>query len=128
MIIFDSNIWIGFYHDEDSLHEKAVSLIKQTREPVCIPEYVLIEVCTVLTSRVNKQLADLFLDRIHISDNMMILPIDKYLFDSIRIFFRSHDFVKLSFTDVALLYLSTFHSIYTFDNKLALAIKKAGRK
>lgn len=124
MIIFDSNIWIGLYHKEDSLHAKAQKLVQQTLSLVAIPEYVLIEVCTVLTTRLQKQVANLFLDRIHSSENMIILPNDQNLFYSIHDFFRATDFRKLSFTDISLLYLSQSHTIYTFDKKLASAIKK----
>lgn len=127
MIILDSNIWIALYHEEDSQHAKAQTLIQKIREPVGIPEYILIEVCTVLTNRLHKSVADLFLDRIQKSENTVILPIEQKLFYELCHFFRTHNFPKLSFIDSCLVYFSQFHTIHTFDKKLASAIQKQVR-
>lgn len=128
MIIFDSNIWIGFYNTDDTLNHRAENLFKATREPVSIPEYIFIETCSVLKQRAGKKVADTFLDHIETSENVLFLSIGEQLFFEIRNFFRQEKHAGLSFTDVSLLYLSRFYTIHTFDKKLVSAIKKAGRK
>lgn len=127
MILFDSNVWIAFYSKNDSLHEAAEKIFTSTTDRVGIPEYILVETCSVLKQRVGKTTVDEFLDQLEISTRAIIIPIDESLFFSIRHYFRQEEHKGLSFTDVSLLYLAHVHTIVTFDKQLASAIKKAGR-
>ena len=124
MIIFDSNIWIAFYHENDTLHDKAKKLFQTTTGIVWVPEYIFIEVCSVLHMRVDKKMADAFSDRLATSNRAILTPINTELFSAMRTYFRDGKHLGLSFIDVSLLYLSQFHTVHTFDKKLANAIKK----
>lgn len=46
-IIFDTNVWIALFNENDAHHEKAKQLFLGS-ETIYIPEYVILETTTVL--------------------------------------------------------------------------------
>ena len=53
-IIFDSNVWIGYFNTEDSTHSKAVAFFKKYNDhTIVLTEYVLLEVATVLKQKIG---------------------------------------------------------------------------
>ena len=53
--ILDSNVWIAFLHKGDSQHKKAQRIFARQKEPIVIPEYVIIEVSSVLLQKASKK-------------------------------------------------------------------------
>ena len=73
MILLDSNIWIAFFNFDDSQHKNAKKVMLRVSKEFAVSEYVIIEVCTVLTQKVNKQAANKFLDFIFRNTDIQIL-------------------------------------------------------
>ena len=116
-VILDSNIFIAFYYNEDTLHEDAVSLMKALDGyDIIIPYCVIQEVSTILTYRLGKKAANNFLADIQNADTTLIINNDVKaeceFFESIN--------SNLSFTDISLLYLSQKYdaTLVTFDKQL----------
>ncbi|MBI4359999.1 MAG: type II toxin-antitoxin system VapC family toxin [Candidatus Jacksonbacteria bacterium] len=122
MTILDSNIWIAFFYDPDTLHAKARKLVKAISAPIILPEYVCGEVCTVLSQRGGKQLADRFVDTVENNEDVIILPFEHEDFWNTLALFRKQSQKTLSFVDISLLYLSDLYSVETFDTQLGKAI------
>lgn len=125
MIVLDSNVWIAYSYKEDTLHKKACGVMKNINTRVLLPEYILIEVSTVLAQRANKKIADLFLDRVLHNDDILILYSSPKFFDAVVKLFQTNGGKQLSFIDTALVYLSRWYSVITFDKALEKAIRKA---
>lgn len=124
MIIFDSNIWISAYHKLDSLHERAKELyFSIENEPIYVPEYVWIEVSTILEQKAEKNSGRDFLDTIEYSESMEMLYFTQEEAKTFMEFYRSGAPKGLSFIDATLLLLSKKHTVYTFDKTLEKAIK-----
>ncbi|MBI5794671.1 type II toxin-antitoxin system VapC family toxin [Candidatus Uhrbacteria bacterium] len=124
MTILDSNIWIALFHKEDSQHLKAQALMKKLTMPIVLPEYVLLEVCTVLRIRADQNHVRTFVEVVSDNRDIEILPSTPELLRSTITRLQSLKTTPLSFTDVALLLLSKTFMIETFDRHLQTAIKK----
>ncbi len=70
MTILDSNVWIAFFHESDSQHKKAEKIIKELGALIVVPEYVIVEVSSILCFNAGKKISDVFIDSI--SDNKNI--------------------------------------------------------
>lgn len=124
MTILDSNVWIGLYHRQDSQHTKSKKIFSSLTEKILIPEYIILEVCSVLLLKSNKETADTFLERVIDSEEVEVaLSNEPFFFDTVETF-QNYAKQDLSFTDCALLLLSRSHTIVTFDERLARAIKR----
>ena len=122
MTIADANVWIALFKKDDSLHTRAKRLL--TRLPkVGITEYVVVEVCSVLSMRTSKEVTDGFIHFIMGSKTVEILPSGEDLFFGTLRLFEEQKHGKLSFTDVSLLYLSREYTVLTFDKNLERAIR-----
>lgn len=128
MIILDSNIWIAQASKKDSQHEKALKLIAGLNDLILIPEYVMIETCTVLSQRAGKSSADAFIDATIGSAWVQFLYTNQTLFAETLQTFRTLQTKHLSFIDVALFCLSRTHNVLTFDKHLARAIAADKKK
>lgn len=122
MTILDSSVWIALLDIDDSQHEKARKALSNLQWPVLVPEYVLLEVCSVLT-RVRKELADEFIERVENSNDVQLLYSNELFCNQVLETFREYPRNDLSFVDMALLKLSEEHGLVTFDKKLQRAIK-----
>ena len=128
MILLDANVLIALFKIDYSQHDKSVKLFYElikTQTLVGIPEYVLVEVCTVLIQRADKPLANVCVERIQQNALIQIMPSSEQFFTAVLGYFMQETHTGLSFTDVSLLYLSRTHTILTFDEQLKRAIKKS---
>ncbi len=123
MIILDSNVWIAFFAEDDSQHEKAVQIF--IREPkITVTEYCVLETATILINKTNEDVANRFLDHITENEDVEILYSSQHSFQETMRVFREKNGKKLSAIDASLLYLSMEHEVITFDKDLEKAIKK----
>ncbi|MBI3335456.1 MAG: PIN domain-containing protein [Candidatus Portnoybacteria bacterium] len=59
-VFVDSNVFIALFNKDDSLHERAVKLwhsLRKRNYRVCVSNFVVSEVITVLSQRVGKEIA-----------------------------------------------------------------------
>ncbi len=123
MIILDTNVWIAYLNESDSLHRKAAILFSNISEQIIIPEYVLVEASNILAVRQSHAGAVNFLQLALENKEANILPSNPDFLSEITKFFCSHDWRGLSFVGSTLLYLSQTYTVLTFDKQLARAIK-----
>jgi predicted nucleic acid-binding protein len=118
MKIFDSNIWIAYFHEEDNQHEKAREIFLETKYPIAITEYIIIETCNVLLAKTQKENANSFIDFALDNEDVVLLLSNGGLFFETISRFRQKTNRKLSFVDLSLACLGKDHKIVTFDRKL----------
>ncbi len=123
MIILDSNVWIGFLSVNDSNHEQAVRVWSGLVWPILLPEYVLLEVATVLSLRVDKKTADAWLAYVFDNKDVELLPSNGEFLLEVAAWYLRKPHRGLSFVDVALLYLGKHHTVITFDAQLRKALE-----
>ena len=110
--------------EADTQHAKAINIFEATAErKIIVPEYVALEVSSVLAARVTRVLANNFLEIISDNSDIEILYSDRAFFIKTATLFRTSLTDKLSFTDTALLNLSRQYEVITFDTDLDKAIK-----
>ena len=124
MMVLDSNVWIAFFNPDDSNHHEAQKIFSKTQEKVGLPEYVLLEVTTILAQKMGKDIADQFLQMTRASKDVEILPSSKEFFDGVIQLYLSKTNEKLSFIDYSLLYLSSKRNVVTFDKDLKKELAK----
>ncbi len=122
-MILDSNVWIALYLEEDSQHKKALKLAPFFRH-VAIPEYVILETCTILLIKAGGEISEKFLDYAFDNREITVLFSMRDFFQETIKIFREKNGKKLSTIDASLLYLSSEHEVITFDKDLQKAIKK----
>jgi len=129
MKIFDSNIWIAYFHEIDSQHGKALKLFNSSRYPIAITEYVVVETCNILLAKATKEIADLFINYVLDNEDVVLLLSDSSLFFETIGCFLEKDKKGLSFVDLSLVCLGKKHKIMTFDKKLNNEIsRRSSRK
>jgi len=119
MIIFDSNIWIAYLNLNDPCHKQANQFFEKQKGVITIPEYILLEVSSVLKLKANREIANNFLKIAQNNINIEILPSSPHLLkETIQLFQNNNN--KLSFADNSLLYYAINHSatIITLDKEL----------
>lgn len=122
MIIFDSNVWIAFLNETDSQHKKAVKVFSDLKSsPIGLPEYIILEVASVLALLASKALAVQFVDVVLENEDIEVMFSSRSLFGGTVESFKKAK--RLSFVDCALLYLSRNNKIITFDNDLKKALE-----
>ena len=119
-VILDTNVWIAFLHEEDSQHVKAKRLLKDVTAPVVVPEYVLLEVVTVLRNLRRHEEANRFTEQA-LDYSGTFLPANTLAYEIAEMLPNVPK--HLSFTDTALLALARNYEVLTFDSALARAIK-----
>lgn len=127
MTILDSNVWIALFNERDSQHAKAQKVIPLIALPVIMPEYIILEVCSVLVQKASKEVADRFLDRVCDNADIQILYCDEQQFNELCTLFRQSTHRKLSFIDSVLLHLAKEYLLITFDatlHKVAATVKR----
>lgn len=122
-IIFDSNVWIALFNENDAHHEKARKLFSEN-SVIYVPEYVILEITTVLQLRASKIKANLFAKMIATTAELEILYASDDFFLVVLSVFQQQT-QKLSFVDCALLVLAKNHIVHTFDESLTQAITSA---
>lgn len=122
-IIFDSNVWIGYFNTEDTAHSKAVDYFeKYHKHTVILTEYVLLEVATVLKQKIGYAPTNKIITTLLQTENIELLSSSEYFTSTLTQFLTSKD-KYLSFVDMSLLCLADDFTIVTFDQKLNSAIK-----
>ena len=124
MMILDSSIWVAWFDVDDSQHREAQELARSIHEPIVVPEYVVAEVCTVLTRKAGKQTALLFIQTVLENKQVDILFSSPALFSTTLKEFLADSHGALSFTDRALAVLSRMYRVATFDKALQKEITK----
>jgi predicted nucleic acid-binding protein len=124
MIILDSNIWIAYWSKNDTQHMKAEKVFENLNDRIVLPEYLVVEICSVLSLRVSKKMADKFLDFSLNNNETELLLSDEMLFSGSAEVFEKTKTGKLSFVDCSLVYLSNFYEVLTFDKLLQKEIGK----
>lgn len=124
MIILDSNIWIAYLNKNDNQHNKAVSFFDKIKENILITEYIILEVATVLSMRIDKETADSFIDFVTNNQDIEVMSSSDKFFKKTLDFFLKYKNGNLSFVDVSLLMLSKKFQVFTFDRDLEREIVK----
>ncbi|HAM88058.1 MAG: hypothetical protein US83_C0019G0004 [Candidatus Falkowbacteria bacterium GW2011_GWC2_38_22] len=124
MIILDSNIWIAYLNKNDNQHNKAVSFFDKIKENILITEYIILEVATVLSMRIDKKTADSFIDFVTNNQDIEVMSSSDEFFKKTLDFFLKYKNGNLSFVDVSLLMLSKKFQVFTFDRNLEREIVK----
>ncbi len=125
-VLLDSSVWVAYINPHDSQHGKALKLFEELDiEVFVIPEYVLLETLSIIQMRVGKKYANNFL-KFAKSEYAIILESTMYFKQTLDIF-PNYD-KKLSFVDLALVYLSKYYEVITFDKNLQKAIKDYAKK
>lgn len=123
MVIFDSDVWIALLNKNDSQHQKAKLVFESIKENIILPEYVFIEISSVLSLKVGKGVADDFIKIALNNKNIrMLVSRKEYFAEIVDIFIKSPN-KHLSFIDFSLLYFSKKFKVITFDKKLKKAIE-----
>ena len=123
-VVLDSNVWIAFLHKEDSQYKKAQGLFDELKEYILVPEYVLVEVASVLKNY-KRNVEALEFVRATLENTSTLIPAGSLAHEAGALFCQRND--KLSFTDTALLVISREYRVITFDRALARAIASDGR-
>lgn len=123
-VILDSSVWISYLYKEDSQHKKALKLMRDMTETVLVPEYVLLEVATILKNKKYYEHAQKFVTDVF-NNRDIFMPANVYLLIPTVELFVEKIKNKLSFVDIALLVMSRHHNVITFDKRLEKAIKES---
>ncbi len=127
MILLDTNVFVGAIAQDDGLHEKAENALASVTEPILLHEYVYIETLSVLATRHGMDEVAKFLSLV--TEQISRGGIEFALSDPEQLRRMTMLFIEqskgvLSFTDVAILYLSQYYEAMTFDKDLARSIEK----
>ena len=122
-IILDSCVWIAYFISSDSLHKRALSLANEIEKyEVIVPEYILLEVVSVLKAQKYHKEAREFAKRIMQTGALLVSDPDLPEKSLRKCFEKANS--KLSFVDSALLVLSKKYEVISFDKALAKRLKK----
>lgn len=122
MTIVDSSVWIAWLDKDDSQHAQAEKIFEQEHTFV-VPEYVISEVCTVLSRKKGHAYAEQFLTLMLENVDITILFSNKELFHETVENFKAVCRRRLSFVDSMLAVLSRSYTILTFDRALQRVIR-----
>ena len=123
MTVLDSNVWIALFDKDDSLHARAQRMVSELKDSIALPEYVILEVTTVLSQKAGKSFADSFLQKVCANRDIQIIASSKQFLDEVIELYLFQSRGGLSFVDYALLFLSRRMKILTFDNDLKKTFK-----
>lgn len=124
--LVDSSVWVALFLDFDTQHEKARRVIEKLEGTIYVPYCVIAEVVTVLAYKHSKQLADNFI--LYVRDNRDIKIINDDALYEMDFYMSMAE--KLSFTDVALIFLSrkVDAELVTFDKQIARTARNGGKR
>jgi uncharacterized protein len=122
LIVLDSSFLIAFHNRDDVHHESAAAAIDELLHgkwgEALLPEYVLLEVTTVLAARRNlttaAQVGELLLE----ARELELVPCHEFLMETFDVFRRQKGRNVLSFTDSAIVAIARRKDakfIATFD-------------
>ena len=124
MIFADSGAWIALLNRRDQHHDDAAAILDslgQQKAQLLTTDYVIDETVTWLRYRVNHAIAVQFLDLIESSRAtgvLILVAMDRILFQDAEQLFRQYDTARLSFTDCTSFAVCQQHNIseaFAFD-------------
>ena len=119
-VIFDSNVWIGYFNTADTTHAQAKAYFKKyNRKDIILTEYVLLEVATVLKQKIGSAATNKIITIVLQTENIKLLPSSEFFSATLAKFLESKD-KNLSFVDVSLAVLSSDFTVVTFGTILML--------
>ena len=121
-MIIDSSVWIAYFDTNDSQHTSAKQTLETRTTAVIIPEYILLEVVTVLRNKKKESVLKQFIDLA--TKRGTYLAADT-LGVEVAACYSQKQYQKLSFVDVALVLLSKQYEIITFDKALTEVINQS---
>ncbi|MBI4252569.1 PIN domain-containing protein [Candidatus Uhrbacteria bacterium] len=124
MTVFDSNVWIAAFHESDTLHCRAVEALREHKPPFGVPEYVLLEVATILAKKAGMVHAKRFVEMMFDNRDCTILITDELFCRSVARAYIKEGKAELSFVDMSLVVLAAHHQVITFDAHLARRLRK----
>lgn len=108
-VLVDSNIWIGLYHESDSLHEQARTTFfdfEQKQTELIITNFIIQEVFNILSLRSSQAAALHFYQFITHHDSIHQIDIEYKLIERTIRFMIKHQFNQpLGLVDYSILYL-----------------------
>jgi len=119
--IFDSSVWIAYFSPSETSHLEARQVIEGATA-VIVPEYVLLEVVTVLRQKKEEELLAGFMSLA--TNTKTYLPAGT-LGSEVTAEYTKTRYKKLSFVDVSLVLLSKQYNVVTFDKALLAAINQS---
>ena len=122
-IILDSNLWIAYFNENDSMHKSATEIFKKQKK-IIIPEYIILETATILLLKANRKIAKMFIEIIFDNNDIEIIPSNNIFLFKTKNQFLENKTGKLSFVDCGLVELSKNYKIITFDKELQKSIDK----
>jgi predicted nucleic acid-binding protein len=121
MIVLDSSFLIAFHNRKDVHHEKAAHLINEILNgdygQALLPEYVVLEVATVLLLRRGLAVSTSVITRLLEAREIEFVPCSEHFLESLQTF-RNQPGDRLSFVDSAIATIARRHPpghIATFD-------------
>ena len=122
-VIFDSNVWIGYFNTADTTHAQAVAYFKKYGDQtVVLTEYVLLEIATILKQKIGYAATNKIITTLLQTENIKLLPSSEYFSATLTKFLEYKD-KYLSFVDTSLVVLEDDFTVITFDKKLAVVLK-----
>lgn len=128
MVVLDTNVWYAHLSEEDYRHAKAEKIFETLDDDILIPEYILSELCTLLTRKKRKDVANQFIEISENNEHIELLPSSSQFFSEVRTLFQGIESSRLSFVDAALIVLSRSFHVYTFDATLYKRLKNKTSK
>lgn len=123
-IIFDSNVWIGYFNVNDTTHKRAVAAFeKYDGQTIILTEYILLELATVLKQQIGPVATNRIISVLLQTDTIEVLESTAYFQETLQQFLTTKE-KHLSFVDTSLVTLANDFIIITFDKKLAAALKR----
>ena len=129
MIFVDTGAWIAISNPKDQHHREAVTIynkIQQQNIYFLTTDYVIDETATRLRYDTNHSLAVMFLDRIELLVQigiLIVMEINKDVFEKAKALFRQYDSARLSFTDCTSFVVCAENNIaeaFAFDQHFAM--------
>lgn len=121
MIVLDASFLVAFHNDRDVHHARAVKIMERILSgewgSPLLPEYVFLEVVTVLRTRLDLAAALRVADTLLAAREVAFVPCSEVFLDALAIF-RNEAEHSLSFADAAVAAVARRHppgAVATFD-------------
>jgi|GEM_PF-7102259 len=117
MKIFDTNIYVSAFWEDDKRHQICRELLIETEESIVIPDFIIAEVVTVLSKRTQStKLSHHFIG--NITKDSRFIVINTPFNDVLDLWHQINH--PLSFEDIVVIWVSITYSaeIVTYDQEL----------
>jgi len=128
MFLIDSNLWVSYFLDYDSNHEKAIQLLRflDWRWIIYVTNWIIHEVSNILVKKHSKKQSDYFLNYVIYNRDIQIINED--IRQSYELFKTLS--IKISFTDISIINtaLEDWISLISLDEQMMKIYKKLKNK